>query len=145
MAGRFGAPLWMTAIAVIVNIGLIGAARVIPTVPADAGAIYGNVTDQSQMPVPCAVIRVRNTMTHFNITATANEVGEYEVGNLRQGRYSLRAEAKDHEQVWICEIVVPAGERVRRDVVLRSVRPGRVLPTPVCPERDALMRYHLPH
>lgn len=106
----------------------------------DTSVLFGTITDQHFVPIPGATVRVRNNLTQVSTVTRTNELGEYQVKSLRQGRYSLRAEAKDHEQVWFCEIVVGAGERVRQDIVLKSSLPGKVLPEPVCPERMAQRR-----
>jgi len=106
----------------------------------DNAAIYGTVTDQNHVPIPGAVVRVRNNMTQTTTLVRTNETGDYRVGNLRQGRYAIRAEAKDHEQLWICEVVVHPGEMVRQDLMLRATLPGRILPEPVCPDREARRR-----
>lgn len=122
----------------LLGASLLSAGGRTPATPSpDTASLIGNVRDENHVPLPGATVRLRHALTQSNVVVRANALGEYEFVNLRPGRYSLRAEAKNHEQIWLCEVVIARGTRVRQDIVLRSLRPGRELTAPVCPERDA--------
>ena len=55
--------------------------------------ITGLVTDPNGAAVPNATITVTNTETNYRYSARSNETGNYTVGQLLEGSYTLRAEA----------------------------------------------------
>ena len=65
------------------------------TVPSKAqstsGELVGTVYDPSGAGVPNATVQATNVDTNVSNTATTNDRGEYRIGNLLVGRYSLTA------------------------------------------------------
>lgn len=61
----------------------------IPEVPQERGEIAGTVTDQQGSAVGPAEIRVTNAAGTVDRTTFPNEIGEYAVGDLVPGEYTL--------------------------------------------------------
>src|SRR5690349_1605955 len=67
-------------------------ARAVPAQTTFA-SITGLVTDPNGAVVPGATITVTNAETNYRYEAKSNDTGNYTVGQLLEGSYTLRAEA----------------------------------------------------
>src|ERR1700757_920635 len=56
-----------------------------------SGDLVGTVTDQSGAAIPNVTVTITNTATGIKIIAKSNTSGEYRVGNLLVGLYSISA------------------------------------------------------
>jgi|SRR5689334_25434188 carboxypeptidase family protein len=81
----------------------------------DSGAIEGVVIDDHGAEIAGATVEARNTMSGVVFPAIADASGKYKIEGLPQGRYSLWVKAAGHDSVWIREVIVDRGQRVRRD------------------------------
>ena len=102
----------------------------------DMGRIGGVIADERGTPIAGAEILIRDSMHDKTFHATSDDKGVYVVPDLNSGRYSLRARAKEHSEIWICEIVVRRGEHANQNVTLVRSRLGRQQPVPVCPPEE---------
>ncbi len=81
--------------------------------------ITGTVTDASGAVVPQANVTVTNLETNITTTATSNEAGVYSAAQLREGNYSLKAEAPGFAAFVTQGITLTARDIRRVDVTLQ--------------------------
>src|SRR5687768_8267048 len=82
------------------------------------GRISGTVQDANGAGVPNASIKVINTATNSERTATADENGFYTVTNLPAGTYTLEAEQKGYKKALVSGQSVTADARLTVDLKL---------------------------
>src|SRR6266704_2761165 len=56
-------------------------------------SITGTVTDATSSVVPGATVTATNVQTNIKAIATSNQDGNYTLGQLKEGTYTVRAEA----------------------------------------------------
>jgi uncharacterized surface anchored protein len=83
-----------------------------------AGAIQGNVTDQTGSAVAGAIATLRNQGTNQTRTASADSEGSFRVGELPVGQYELRVESPGFSPYVNTAIVVSIGKVVQITVRL---------------------------
>src|SRR5262249_31415294 len=85
--------------------------------------IAGTVTDQSGAVIPGAVVSALNTDTGVVRTASSNQVGEYRLGFLIPGHYSVTAEAQGFKKATTRDALLTVGQlmRVDFDMVIGTV------------------------
>src|SRR5262245_9588933 len=95
------------------------------TADPDAASLGGRVTDENNVPIPGARISVRHRFSdEFHIVNTDSE-GIYKLEALRQGRYSVFAQAESYGCRWVFNVFVFRGQHTNLDLVLRtSTRKG---------------------
>jgi hypothetical protein len=94
---------------------------ILPDVP--VGVVEGTVTNEIGTPMSEVNIRLRHTMNGAVLQTTSDQTGAYLFKDVPQGRYSLWASAEGYGSVWVRELVVNAGERVRHDIRFRHHLP----------------------
>jgi hypothetical protein len=94
-------------------------AVVIPLAMQANGTIVGTISDSSG-PVAAAEVEVRNVMTGEQVRVLADSTGGYTLAGVREGRYSLRVSAPEHNSVLIPSITVSRAQTVRQDVRLKA-------------------------
>jgi Carboxypeptidase regulatory-like domain/TonB dependent receptor len=82
------------------------------------GSISGSITDDSSAALPGVTVTAENAATGATRTAVTNETGNYQIGLLPPGRYSVTANL-DGFQAVRQEITVNVGTNVTYDVKLR--------------------------
>lgn len=86
----------------------------------DAASIGGRVTEATGTPIAGARISVRNKFTReFEVTKTWTD-GFYRIEGLRQGRYSVVAQAEDYGCTWVLDVPLYRGKHTNLDLVLAS-------------------------
>jgi hypothetical protein len=81
-------------------------------------SITGTVTDSSGSAAPGARITARSLATGIETSTTSNEVGNYTLSQLKEGAYSLQAEAPGFSPVSIRDVVLAARDVRRIDLAL---------------------------
>lgn len=95
------------------------------TADPDAASLGGRVTDENNVPIPGARISVRDSFSEeFHIVKTDSE-GIYKVEALRQGRYSVFAQAESYGCKWVFNVLVFRGQHTNLDLVLTDARRKR--------------------
>jgi hypothetical protein len=82
------------------------------------GTIRGAVRDAQDQAVPAAAVLVTDEDTGVPRTAESDSSGNYEVPNLRAGRYRVEINAPSFKAFQQSGIVLRAGEIVRADAIL---------------------------
>jgi hypothetical protein len=82
------------------------------------GAFVGTIQDQSGSVIPGAVVTVTNLEENTSRSATSNNNGQYELINLKPGRYSIAAVKAGFAATKIDEITLDARQERRVDVTL---------------------------
>jgi hypothetical protein len=77
--------------------------------------ILGRVADSSNAVIPGAIVTVKNLDTGAIYTQKSNAAGEYLIGSLRIGRYSVAIESQGFETYSVPEVSLSQGDRVRVD------------------------------
>lgn len=82
------------------------------------GAILGTVADPSQSAVANAEVRVRNTATQVERTATTGSDGSFDIVSLLPGEYEVVVSAKGFQTKVVENVTLSFGARKRVDVSL---------------------------
>src|SRR5215203_1523359 len=82
------------------------------------GTIRGTVRDAQDAPVASAAVLVTDEDTGVPRTVDSDSSGNFEVPNLRAGRYRLEVNAPSFKVFQQTGIVLRAGEVVRADAIL---------------------------
>ena len=82
------------------------------------GSITGVIYDSTGAVMPGAKVTVTNLATHFNWSAEASSVGEYQVSFLPVGTYEVAAEAAGFKRFVRTGITLSAAEKARVDFTL---------------------------
>ena len=80
--------------------------------------ITGIVTDPTGAVVPGAELQILHLETNYVYETTANEAGQFTVGNLRDGTFRLRASAPGFQEYVVDDIVLTGRQTRRIDVML---------------------------
>jgi hypothetical protein len=91
------------------------------------GEVSGNVQDQLGGVLPGASIVAEQSGTGLKFTALANSSGEYLLGQVPAGTYSLKVTAASFKQTMLANLEVHAGEKLRRDFILQVGDASEVL------------------
>jgi len=81
-------------------------------------SITGVVMDSTGAAVPGATITATHTETNTRFTTRSNEVGNYNLAQLREGTYTLRAQAPGFKEFVAQNIVLVARDIRRVDITL---------------------------
>src|SRR3954465_3133192 len=73
----------------------------------NAAPVRGTVTDSSGAVIPGATVHLTNSISGLNRTATTDQTGEFEFGNIPFNNYSL-------------DISAPGFSALKQNIVLRS-------------------------
>ncbi|HKG98648.1 MAG TPA: carboxypeptidase-like regulatory domain-containing protein, partial [Pyrinomonadaceae bacterium] len=84
------------------------------------GRISGTVQDANGASVPNATIKVINSATNSERTATSDESGFYTVTNLPVGTYTIEAEQKGYKKALVSGQNVTADARLTLDLKLEA-------------------------
>ncbi len=76
-------------------------------------SITGTVTDPSGAVVANVTVTATNVLTNIKTSATSNEAGNYTIAQLKEGTYTLRAEAPGFKS-FVVENVALVSRDVRR-------------------------------
>ncbi|MEJ7608195.1 MAG: carboxypeptidase-like regulatory domain-containing protein [Bryobacteraceae bacterium] len=106
-----------------------------PAYPQQSTArLLGTVTDQSGGLVPGASVKTTNIATAIERTGTADASGEYSIGSLPIGEYSVTVEAPGFKTSAVRSLVLQVDQEARLDVQLTlgsiSERSGGSTSTP---------------
>lgn len=81
-------------------------------------SITGTVTDSTGAAIPNATVTATNVQTNIRTVTTSNEVGNYNIPQLLQGTYTVRAQAAGFRE-FVAQNVVLASRDIRRvDITL---------------------------
>lgn len=83
------------------------------------GTIIGTVTDPSQAGIPDAAITVTNPDTGVARHATTDQYGNYTVGSLLPGVYTVKAEHAGFQVVEVSKLVLPVAQTVTVNLVMQ--------------------------
>ncbi|HEY6292615.1 MAG TPA: carboxypeptidase regulatory-like domain-containing protein [Terriglobia bacterium] len=103
----------LMAVALLLAASTVGLAQVY------YGGIAGTVTDVSGASIPKAQVTVTNTGTTTALTAIANEIGAYHVGNLVPGIYSVKTEISGFQTSVVDNVKVDIGTDTTVNVALQ--------------------------
>jgi hypothetical protein len=88
----------------------------------DLGMIRGAVTDASEAAIPNAKVIATDEATGATRSVTASSSGEYEVSNLKSGRYKITVSASGFNTLALTGIELASGGTVRADARLQIAR-----------------------
>ena len=101
----------------------------------DIASIGGRVTETSGAPIAGAKVSVRNKFSNeFEITKS-NTDGFYRIEGLRQGNYSVFAQAEGYGCIWVLNVLLYRGEHTNLDLALPDAH-KRVSPANCIGERS---------
>src|ERR1044071_6927242 len=80
--------------------------------------LYGTVTDPSGAPIPGVTVTATNDETGTSSATTTNATGEFTLGSLQPGRYTIQAEAQAFKTQRQTGLELAAGARLRVTYVL---------------------------
>src|SRR5262252_5649641 len=78
--------------------------------------ILGQVRDQTQAPIPGVKVTARNRATGFTRATTTNEDGEFLVGDLLPGMYTIAAEKQGFKTIVLDTVLLEVNQKVRLDL-----------------------------
>ena len=85
----------------------------------DTGQITGTVHDSSGASVPNAKVTVSNTSQGINRPTTSNSTGDWLVGGLPGGTYSVTVDAQGFKKFQAKDIALRIGQKLRQDATLQ--------------------------
>src|SRR2546428_2466672 len=80
--------------------------------------LTGIVTDSAGGVVPGALVEARHVLSNYTYTTTTNQVGNYTLGQLREGEYVLRVQLAGFKEFVAQNIQLAAQDLRRIDVRL---------------------------
>ena len=107
--------LWF--LTVLVFFSLLGSTTA--SAQAISGDLVGAVTDATGAAVPNATITATNQATNIKATATTNSVGEYRIGNLLPGKYSVSASAPGFGTSTLKDVIVNLNSTITANISLQ--------------------------
>ena len=81
-------------------------------------SITGTVTDPTGSVVPNATITATNVETNIKTSATSNDAGNYTLAQIKEGTYTVRAEAKGFKSFVVDNVALVARDVRRVDIKL---------------------------
>jgi hypothetical protein len=120
----------MKLISIAVGLVLVIAPR--GTDDPQAASLGGRVIDENKVGIALATVSTRNVFSGETEYARTSLTGEYRFAGLRQGRYSVFAQAEGYGCRWIMNVILRRGEHTQLDLVLTASRKGG--PTGGCKE-----------
>ena len=113
----------ITAVTILVLLGVLVVVPLAVPLPAHAQAVYGSIfgtlTDQSGAAVVGASLTVTSVQKNIKFETSSNEAGNYNVTHLIPDHYNVRFEAPGFKVVESTGIPVYADEAARVDVKLQ--------------------------
>jgi hypothetical protein len=88
----------------------------------DDASLGGRVTDGNLVPIPSATISARSVFSGEVEYSRSDATGLYKFTGLRQGRYSVFAEAEGYGRRWVFNIFLFRGEHTELELVLTRCR-----------------------
>jgi hypothetical protein len=85
----------------------------------ERATITGTVTDKSGAVVSGATITATQEATNLSYTRKTNQAGEYTIGNLNPGSYSITARTSGYATYTVHNYVLEVGQAARLDIVLQ--------------------------
>lgn len=82
------------------------------------GAVRGSVRDAQHQPVPGAAVVATDQATDISRTIESSRSGDYELANLRAGRYAIQVRASGFKVFERRDVTIGAGDTVRVDIAL---------------------------
>jgi carboxypeptidase family protein len=104
----------------------------------DAASLGGHITDETMVAIPSATISARNVFSDVVESARSDSTGSFEFTGLRQGRYSVFANAEGYGCTWVFNVVLYRGKRTQLDLILRASRKG--VPSEECNDSVRISR-----
>ena len=102
------------------------------------GAITGNVTDPSGGGIPQVAMTVTNTATGVTRQGNTNQFGEYTIGSLTPGTYSVKAQHSGFQTTEVPEVTVQVAVTATIPIVMQlGTTLQTVEVTAVAPQLDA--------
>jgi hypothetical protein len=100
----------------------------------DAASLGGRVTDENAAPIAGARISIRNKFSGESAAAKSNTAGLYRITGLRQGRYSVFAQAEGYGCTWVLNVLLFRGKHTNLDLALTDSL--KKVPSANCMEND---------
>jgi len=122
---RKGPKVW-AGVALMVGAGALLASVSAWRAQEVAATLVGTVKDSSGASIPNAKVTVTNVATNIAHTTTTNPAGDYSVGALNPGQYTVSAEYEGFKTEIIRGIVLQVNQTARLDLTLQ---PGQLLQT----------------
>lgn len=85
----------------------------------ETATVLGSIRDASQAAVPAARVVLLNLSTGVETSTNSDDNGNYEVFNVRIGRYSVRSEKTGFSTAKSAEFAVQVGARQRVDLEMK--------------------------
>jgi hypothetical protein len=85
----------------------------------ETATVLGSVRDASQAAVPAARVTLQNLSTGVEVQVNSDDNGNYEIFNVRIGRYSVRSEKQGFSTAKSAEFAVQVGARQRVDLEMK--------------------------
>ena len=98
----------------------------------DAASLSGRITDEHLVAIPSATISARNVLLDDVMYTRSDSRGAFEFTGLRQGRYSVFANAEGYGCTWVFNVLLYRGKRTQLDLILRASPKG--VPSEECKE-----------
>jgi len=108
--------VWTRAIRAIVPAALVLLCPALAGAQAVKGALLGNLTDGSGLPVPGATVTITETRTNISNNTTTNENGYYIFSNLKDGVYRVVGELTGFKKVVRDNVIVDVNATMRVDL-----------------------------
>ncbi len=80
------------------------------------GAVRGSVRDPQHQPIAGAAVVVTDQTTGISRSSESSRTGDYELANLRSGRYAIQVRAPGFKRFERRDVAIGAGDTVRVDV-----------------------------
>jgi hypothetical protein len=80
--------------------------------------VYGSVADQSGAAIPGATVTLNDERTGATINSSTNSSGEFTIGSLQPGIYSVQIDAEGFRSVRQAQVILTSGARTRLSFVL---------------------------
>ncbi len=120
----------MKLISIAVGLMLVIAPR--GTDDPEAASLGGRVTDESNVGIASARVSTRNVFSGETEYTRTTGTGEYRFTGLKQGRYSVFAQAEGYGCRWVMNVILHRGKHTQLDLVLTTSRKG--VPSDGCKE-----------
>jgi Carboxypeptidase regulatory-like domain len=116
----------------LLSIGTVLMLALARTDHADDASLGGRVTDENLVAIASATISARNVFSGEVEYARSDANGLYKLTGLRQGRYSVFAEAEGYGCRWVFNVFLFRGKHTELDLILATCR--KAVPSDGCKE-----------
>jgi hypothetical protein len=104
----------------LLSIGTVFMLALARTDHPDDASLGGRVTDENLVPIASATISARNVFSGEVEYARSDATGLYKFTGLRQGRYSVFAEAEGYGCRWVFNVFLFRGKSTELDLILTT-------------------------